>query len=292
MLATAPGRTRVVRHESDTGMWEAVFAAPHPQVRALVHGQYVGWTERSRSVVRRKEVPFPGIPLVFNFGPAFTLLDPEHPGAPGAVRGSFVAGLHQRFALTEAPGESCCVQVNLTPLGGFAVLGLPMHLLANQVVEFEEVLGREGRSLVARLGESSDWETRFDLVDQFLTGRAAAGPRASREVVWAWRQLSETSGAASIVQLCRELGVSRRHLAARFREEVGLSPKLIGRIMRFNRVVSLLSRNDGARWSRVAHECGYHDQSHLNHDFREFADATPSEYLYRLQPDGGGVLAD
>lgn len=273
-------------------MWEAVFASPHPRVRALVHGQYVGWSERTSSPMRRKEVPFPGVPLILNFGPSFRLLDPNDPAKPGKVRSSFVAGLHQQFALTESPGYSHCLQVNLTPLGAFPVLGWPMDQIANQVIEVEDLLGPAGSGLIERLADATVWEARFDLIDDFLFQRAQTGPRPSAPVSWAWRQLCQSDGKISIGHLGKELRVSRRHLVAQFREQIGLSPKLVGRIMRFNRVVSLLKLDDGARWSRIAHECGYHDQSHLNRDFREFAGATPSEYLGRLLPDGGGVAAD
>lgn len=285
-------RTHIVRHQSAEDMWEAVFAPPHSRVRALVHGQYVGWTERTRSPMRRKELPFPGVPLILNFGPPFRLLDPNDPVKPGLVRSSFVAGMHQQFALTESPGYSSCLQVNLTPLGGFTVLGLPMHRIANQVIEVDDLFGAPGKGLIERLADAPDWEGRFDLLDDFLFQRALRGPHPSTQLSWAWHQLCLSNGQVSIGDLGKELRVSRRHLVAQFREQVGLSPKLVGRIMRFNRVVSLLKLDAGARWSRIAHECGYHDQSHLNHDFRQFAGATPSEYLGRVLPDGGGVAAD
>lgn len=285
-------RCRVVGHQSAGGMWEAVFASPHPRVRGLVHGQYVGWTERTSSPMRRKEVPFPGVPLILNFGPAFRLLDPSDLARTGNIRSSFVAGMHQRFALTESPGYSYCLQVNLTPLGAYSVLHLPMHRIANQVIEVDDLFGAAGSGLIAQLAEAPDWETRFDLIDDFLFDSAESGLRPSTQVSWAWRQLCQSDGRISIGELGKELRVSRRHLVAQFREQVGLSPKLVGRIMRFNRVVSLLRQDDGTRWSRIAHECGYHDQSHLIHDFRQFAGDTPSEYLGRTLPNGGGVGAD
>jgi AraC-like DNA-binding protein len=242
--------------------------------------------------MRRKEVPFPGVPLILNFGPPFRLLDPNDPTRSGQLRSSFVAGIHQQFALTESPGYSYCLQVNLTPLGAYSVLGLPMHQIADQVVGLEDLLGATGNGLIERLADAPDWETRFDLIDGFLLESAQRGRRPSTQVSWAWRQLCQSDGRVSIGELGKELRVSRRHLVAQFREQIGLSPKLVGRIMRFNRVVSLLKLDDGARWSRIAHECGYHDQSHLNHDFRQFAGATPSEYLGRILPGGGGVAAD
>lgn len=292
MPTLAPIRSHIVRHQSEQGWWEAVFAAPHPRVRSLVHGPFVGWTERTPSAMRRKEVPFPGIPLILNFGPPFRLLHVNGPPGSGVTRSSFVAGLHQQFALTEAPGFSYCLQVNLTPLGAYSVLGVPMHQLANRVEELESLLGVAAHRLIEQLAELPDWDSRFDLVDDFLGSRAESGRRASTATAWSWQELQRTGGLASIGQLARELQLSRRQLVARFREEVGLSPKLVGRIIRFNRAIAELKQNGPVRWSRIAHECGYHDQSHFHHDFREFTGASPSEYLGRMLPEGGGVAGD
>ena len=45
----------------------------------------------------------------------------------------------------------------------------------------------------------------------------------------------ETGGRLAVEALARELGCSRRHLAGRFREQVGLAPKTVARVLRFHR---------------------------------------------------------
>ena len=92
--------------------------------------------------------------------------------------------------------------------------------------------------------------------------------------------------------LAEELGWSHRRLIARFREQVGLPPKIMGRILRFDRVTQLLLDVEGPRLAEVAYECGYYDQAHLNRDFRDFAGTTPGDYLARRLPQGGGVAVN
>ena len=105
----------------------------------------------------------------------------------------------------------------------------------------------------------------------------------SPDVAWAWGILERTHGRAPIGWICDRLGRSRRHLAVRFREQVGLPPKTVGRIMRFDRAVSLLARED-AELAGVAFECGYYDQAHLNRDFREFAGVSPAAFARQIVP--------
>jgi len=77
--------------------------------------------------------------------------------------------------------------------------------------------------------------------------------------------------------LCRELGWSRRRLAARFRDEVGLAPKTAARLLRLERAAELAAA--GVEWVQVASACGYYDQSHLVNEFRQITGATPTQFL-------------
>ena len=118
-----------------------------------------------------------------------------------------------------------------------------------------------------------------------LPSRARRGPLTGC-LAWAWRRLSDSRGGVEIGALAGELGCSRKHLIARFREQVGLPPKTIARILRFREGALDLQNGGGDRLAEVAQDCGYYDQAHLNRDFREFAGLTPTEFLDRRLPGG------
>jgi AraC-like DNA-binding protein len=90
--------------------------------------------------------------------------------------------------------------------------------------------------------------------------------------------------------LAAEIGCSRRHLDTGFREQVGLTPKLLGRILRFQHAVALSGTGPG--WAEIAQRCGYYDQAHLIRDFNQFAGSSPGDFARRQLPDGGGVVGD
>ncbi len=100
-----------------------------------------------------------------------------------------------------------------------------------------------------------------------------------------------TDGSAPIAGLAAEAGWSRRHLTSRFRTEIGLTPKTVARILRFERVTRTLKADGGHGLADLAYACGYADQAHLNRDFRAFAGTTPTDYVARLLPGGAGVSA-
>jgi AraC-like DNA-binding protein len=104
-------------------------------------------------------------------------------------------------------------------------------------------------------------------------------------------RLWQSGGRARIESLATEIGCSRRYLHARFREQVGLAPKTVARLIRFGAVRRRIERTP-ARWADVAYDCGYADQAHLNRDFRELAGTTPTDFVSRLLPGYGGVMGD
>ena len=119
--------------------------------------------------------------------------------------------------------------------------------------------------------------------------RAHAAPLLPPAVELAWRRLRDSHGGAGVAELAGELGCSRRHLSKRFGAELGLPPKALARVLRFERAVALLRA--GGELADVAFTCGYYDQPHFNRDFRELAGTTPSDFLARALPAGSGTAA-
>jgi transcriptional regulator GlxA family with amidase domain len=105
----------------------------------------------------------------------------------------------------------------------------------------------------------------------------AAAP--SPAIEWSWAQLHQTHGRISIARIAEELGWSHRRLISRFREQLGLTPKALARVIRFDRAVQSLRSSGSSGLAAVAFDCGYFAQAHMNRDFRELAGTTPAALL-------------
>ena len=226
-------------------------------------------------------MPWAGAVAIVCFGVPYTL--------DGEPFDAFVGGLSDRPILTEFVGAAGGVQVDFTPLGARRCLGLPMDELTNRVVALEDVLGPGAPLLVERLQEAPGWAERFALLDAALLRRVAAGPEPAPEVAWTFRRLAAADGRLAIGPLAAEVGWSRRHLAARWRRDVGLGPKAVARVLRFEHARRLV--REGRALADVAYECGYADQPHLNRDFRALAGATPREVTFVQDAAAAAALA-
>lgn len=277
-----------VRRETAAGRWEIVSSPAHPALRPHVRG-YAGFTEHTAEPMRRREPVNGDVVLIISFGPSMLLHWPDEAGAPSERRTSFLVGMHAPVTVTEHDGVSEGVQVDLTPVGAHMLLGMPMHLVAGQVVELDAALPVLGAELSERLAEAPGWAARFVLLDAVIGRRLAAAREPSPDVAHAWRRLRESQGRLTVNRLAAELRCSRRHLSGRFREEIGVTPKAAARVMRFHHAMDRLRAEGGGRWAEIAAECGYYDQSHLHRDFRAYAGLTPGEIEARLLPQGLGV---
>lgn len=252
------------------GSVEAVHGAPGQRLAGQVRG-YRGYRNEQGGSARLRLVPSTQVSLDISLGAPPQLVDSH------AVPAAAVYGMHTHpAALGRSDGQG--VLVELSPLGAYALLGVPLWELTDTVIDLADVWGRNTEQIVAKLAETPRWQTRLALLDDALAAQAEAGPRPAPQVIWAWQRLCRSGGRIPIARLAGEVGWTRRHLLTRFREQIGLTPKAAARVIRFQHTLQLL-QGTGCRPSlaNVAHLTGYGDQAHLTREFRAFTGATPVE---------------
>ncbi len=287
-MASAARRVDLVRYDGDVGAWAVATGTPSPVLAEVVSGPYQGYIESRASFERRREVPTGGVVLIINLGPAFRISGPREPTG-GRALGSFVVGVYDTFAFSEATGAAECMQVNLTPMGAFRVFGMPMHELANRTVALEDLLSDEAPRLASRLHDLASWAERFALLDDVLVARLLRAPTSPAWVAWTWRRLMATGGRVRIDRLAAEVGCSHRHLISVFRAHVGLPPRLMGRLLRFRRAHALVDAVHDTPLASIAVDCGYSDQAHMNRDFRQFVGCAPGVLRRQRTADHGEI---
>ncbi|MBP2368776.1 helix-turn-helix domain-containing protein [Pseudonocardia parietis] len=264
---------------------EYVPARPPAALRRYVL-RYLGYREHSPVPVRRRQAPAAGVALILGFHP-MTLSGP----ALGPARAAAFAGaMSDTWVLTEFTGPQAGVQVDLTPLGMFMLLGGQV-LPTGGVPALDQLSDPVLAALPDRLAAAPGWAERFALVSGVLADRLldVRARRPAPEVVHAWDRLAATGGRVTVGRLAAETGWSRRHLQARFSAQVGLAPRTAGRVLRFAAASRLVG---GGRipLAEVAVTCGYADQAHLSREFRALAGTTPSSY--RVEGEGFPSVQD
>lgn len=78
--------------------------------------------------------------------------------------------------------------------------------------------------------------------------------------------------------LLNEFKISERQFQRKFKSEIGITYKNFRRLSRFEKALEIISNNNDANLTQIAHDLSFADQSHLIKNFNEFASCTPSEF--------------
>lgn len=267
--------------EADATISESVVHLPPPRLRPFVE-RAVGYRLAGFPAGTHRGLPSRHLTVVLPFDEPLRTSWLADPTGSATSFDALVGGLHRSPALIHHDGDQHGIQLDLTPAGARTLLGLPARALVSTDVELAE-LWPGAAELRDRLERCPSWSGRFTLLDAALETLAArcshrrTGIRP--ETAAAWCRLAETDGAIGVAALAAEVGWSRRHLADRFRAEFGLSPKVAGRVMRFERSRVLLVRDGCTGLADVAARCGYADQAHMARDWSELAGASPTAWL-------------
>jgi AraC-like DNA-binding protein len=260
---------------------QIITGAPRVQLRPVVAG-YSGYRVDCAEPGIHRGLPSRYLTIIVTLSGTVDLSALPDPALPPASFTTLAGGLHARPALISHDGRQHGIQLHLTPLGARVLLGLPAGELAHTVLDLGTLLGASADELRERLRSARTWTERFAQLDGVLARLASSGGRLApppAELGWAWQRLTASHGRVAISALARQVGWSRRHLSARFHREFGLTPKIAGRVMRFEVAHRLLRAPRRPGLAEVAARCGYADQAHFSREWRELAGCSPSRWL-------------
>lgn len=217
--------------------------------------------------------------LILHFGDAF-----ERVHAGGIIErqpGVIFAGQLTSQLLLRPTGLIRVLGVRFHPYGAAAVINAPQDALAGLTIGVDALARPLSRSLTEVRESSVNLDDAVSRVQQSLLQWVEPGSIDPR-VRTAVQTISRGHGLVSIDELAAGVSMTRRHLERKFLASVGVTPKRLARITRFQHALRLLEDSDSAsRGTRTAAACGYADQAHFIRDFRDLAGCPPGEHLLR-----------
>jgi AraC-like DNA-binding protein len=161
--------------------------------------------------------------------------------------------------------------------GGFPFFPMPAGELHNLTVPLDAVWGARADAVCHALLETESPVSRFRILEQALLASARGRFDRHPAVRYAVAELGRRS--RPVARVADDIGLSQRRFIEVFRNEVGLTPKAFSRVCRFQHVLGRIEHIAEVDWTSVALDCGYFDQAHFIHDFREFTGVSPTTYL-------------
>lgn len=172
-----------------------------------------------------------------------------------------------------------------------ALFDVPAGEFQDQVVSLRDLAGSDISEWSEKLIEAPTVCEKFQRIEEFLSRLLTNSPTGfNPAVINAAELIRKSHGVISISEILNQTGYSRRWFSEVFRNTVGVNPKQYARLCRFQNAVSMLRDEAALNSTDIALRCGYFDQSHFIHDFKDFAGISPSEY-FRAQGDAVNHLA-
>jgi AraC-like DNA-binding protein len=254
--------------------------APIPQLAAAVDRIWLLEGEAPPAGAPAEPILPDGRPeLILHFGDPFERL---YVGGTSARQAHVLyAGQVTTPLVLRPTGRVAVVGVRFRPDGAAAILTHPQDELAGLTLAVDAISAPLRRALLA-VEDSADDLTQAAASVQTILARWLQPARIDPRVRFAVERIERSRGRASVDYLAVSTGISRRHLERRFLESVGMTPKRLARVTRFQHAIQTLQRAEPrGRGAATAAACGYADQSHFIRDFREFAGCSPAEHLLR-----------
>jgi AraC-like DNA-binding protein len=207
----------------------------------------------------------------------------EQSGQHKRFSGAVLSGTYSSIFVIDAMQHESMLGVHFKPGGAFPFLGVLASELTDAHADLADLWGRTGFDLRQRLCDAGTHRERFKIMEQVLTDRVRRSRKRNLAVANSLAEFGPYGTGASVRDVAREVGMSQRRFRKVFAAQVGLNPKVFCRILRFQRVRTLVDQIEKLGWAQIASSSGYFDQSHLINDFQEFSGFSPTEYLRRLR---------
>lgn len=254
---------------------------PHPLLKNRVRTYWSMEELHTRQTEKHRFYPERMVRLCFYQGEAY--LPDLSPGASlEPLPSVYMLGFQKEPMHFISRGLTRVVGVELYPWAARELMQPGEHL---QNIFFQPVQGalRALAREVLHLIGCNDIPGAIEAIETWLLSRLSLRDLDAQAGIQAALSLYHLRGQARVSELADWHGVSVRHLERQFQDTVGITPKLLSRLIRFEEAHNQLWVNPQSSLTELAFELGYADQAHFCREFRTFTHITPSEFSRQVQ---------
>lgn len=259
---------------------ELVCHPPYPPLSQWVE---LIWHYESAPVpfALEKLMPTGRVDLIINLqDEALRIHDPTDVNRIEHYRGPLLSGVHGTYTIIDASQQTRIMGVAFKPGGAHALLGFSVAEISDAHLGLESIWASGAALLWEELALAPDAWSRIRILERALLRQIQR--RKSGElhpaIQMALEEFHQDPASISIQALAKWGNLSSRRFIELFTRQVGITPKLYGRILRFQHVLKRVHASSNMDWCGVAFDAGYYDQSHLIRDFQQFSGLSPTAY--------------
>lgn len=219
--------------------------------------------------------------LIFNFGPNYHRATCHRPTDWVEVGSASMSHQGKESVLITQQKPVRVMGVRFKPHGLAPFFKISMMDYPPPFILHGETLQPFLGDLEQKLWSTACFKERIALLDEHLSRLAYDVASPDDLVKNAISEMVKSAGNLKIGDLLDKLCVSKSTLEKKFQEHVGLSPKILSNILRFNSLVYQQQREPAPSLTELSYNQGFFDQAHLVHNFKAFTGLTPGRFFRR-----------
>ncbi len=246
---------------------------PARRLRTVVKAIWRARGTRAEFSAPEPIVPDGCVEIVFNLADRFI-----HPDTGALQPRALLAGQMTRPVVALPTGDVDLLGIRFATGRGGRALRTPMWQLQDALVDASAIIPGIDR-LADDLGNVREERRLAYLAGQLSRYLAIDDATPINAVDHALAMIEGHHGILAIDAIARQVGITRRHLERRFRDEVGLGAKSIARIRRVHAALAMMRARPMLSGAEIAVDCGYSDQAHLIHECKTLTGRTPARLM-------------
>lgn len=214
--------------------------------------------------------------LIVHFGDAFLKLEGRSYERQARV---LMSGQLTKRIMLKPTAEIGVVSIRFKAAGAARFFDLAYDEIIDRVVDFAQFEPAFSAAIHDRIARAGSDDDRLAAMIAALEGRLTQESKEDVFVRQACQYIVTSEGNYSVQDIVKLIGFSERQLQRKFKRQVGIAPKKLSRIMRFQKFLAMTKEVHTLTLADAAAACGYYDQSHFIRDFTKFSGMSPMKYL-------------
>ncbi|HLK31181.1 MAG TPA: helix-turn-helix domain-containing protein [Puia sp.] len=227
--------------------------------------------------------PKTAMSLVFNLNDSFKLFTDRNFSSFSDYKKYWVAGFQTQPSYVESYGESKMIVIQFKTLGAYVFLNQPLRYFTNQYIDLDCVFENEADEIWEQLKEAETINEKILITENFLYRKLLTNSIPNVKLISTIDSLLKSKEKISISAICKQHNISRKHLNFLFQEYLGVSPKMISSLHRFQSILHTIIKSKPDKLSSIAYELDFFDQAHFSNNFKRFTGLKPNDYIRNVE---------
>lgn len=180
-------------------------------------------------------------------------------------------------------GRLNIIGIRFHPAGASSFLSTPLNEYKNTLLNHDDVPFKQQAELYQQLSEVDSYQQKVNLIEKWLTHIVKPEAVISDVVSASVNFIQQHHGQLTISDLAKQLGFNQRRIERLFNSQVGLTAKEFAQNIRVKHARTYIKQKPNLTFAEIAHDLGYYDQAHFNHQFKQVMGISPKRYSQKSQ---------